>query len=78
MDLNRLCLDSDPICHVHSDPDPAPDPAPNLDRIRINTNPDLTNIFEIFLKIKALTVVKMICLVPTEVLLSTNFKFNIL
>ena len=64
MDPNRLCSDPDPDpgSHVHSDPDPAPAPGSEQDPNKFGSGSDLN--LSNFRKIKALTVVKMIFLVP--------------
>jgi len=75
VDPNRLCSDPDPDSHVHSYPDPDPAPGSEQDPNKFGSRFDLN--LSNFLKIKALTVVKMRFLVPTEVFHSSNFKVNL-
>jgi hypothetical protein len=81
VDPNRLCSDPDPASHVHSDPDPAPGSEQDPNKFGSGSNLNMSN----FLKIKDLTVVKMIILVlkfSSQVILKsmyihleTKFKF---
>jgi len=80
---NRLCLDPDPDpgSHVHSGPGPAPESEQDPNKFGSGSDLHLSN----FLKIKALTIEKMIFLVlkfsfqvvlkSIYVYLETKFKF---